>query len=421
MAETGVGDDALLPATALAVALVALDEVQRNDLSQEEEDTAPDLPRPRLSRTQRQRKDVKTCAWAQMLEDIDLEDSNSRTSKQFRLDFRVPYSFFLRLVALVKSKNWFVTAGCDGAGRQSHPVEHKHRCIPCIRSLLNLLVHVLAWLTILGRGNCFASIYQMSWMSAATVQAMFHKFCKHFAREMYDEHIYLPSEQNGELDHVMKQYDRLGFSGAMGSMDVTHIGWSKCPYNLARSYTGKEGVPTVGYQVTVNHAGRAIAVTEGFTGSTNDKTIVCWDAAVEKIRTDKQYTEKTFDVYNEDGTTTTLKGCYLLVDNGYHKWQILMEPTKYPLSENDLLFSKRLESVRKDVECFFGILKGRFRILKLAMAYHEQERIDNVFFTCCILHNMLHTFDGMDELVENTHWVSSAGVGTTLAAEPGAD
>ncbi|CAB1099337.1 unnamed protein product [Ectocarpus sp. CCAP 1310/34] len=378
MAETGVGD-ALLPATALAGALVALDE--------------------------RKRKEVEKCAWAQMLEDKDLEDSNSISSKQFRLDFRVPDSFFLRLVALVKSKDWFTTSGCDAARRQSHPVEHK----------------VLAWLTILGRGNCFASIYQVSWMSAKTVQTMFHKFCKHFAREMYDEHIYLPSEQNGELDHVMKQYDRLGFSGAMGSMDVTHIGWSKCPYNLARSYTGKEGVPTVGYQVTVNHAGRAIAVTEGFTDSTNDKTTVCWDAVVEKIRTDNQYTEKTFDVYNEDGTTTTLKGCYLLVDNGYHKWKILMEPTKYPLSENDILFSKRLESVRKDVECFFGILKGCFRIQKVAMAYHEQERIDNVFFTCCILHNMLHTFDGMDQLVENTLWVSSAGAGTGVATEQEAD
>ncbi|CAN0414918.1 unnamed protein product, partial [Ectocarpus sp. 12 AP-2014] len=264
-------------------------------------------------------------------------------------------------------------------------------------------------------------MYQMSWISAATVQAMFHKFCKNFAREMYDEHIYLPSEPNGELDHVMKQYDRLGFSGAMVSMDVTHIGWSKCPYIFARSYTGKEGVPTTGYQVTVSHAGREIAVTEGLTGSTNDKTIICWDAAVEKIRTNKQFTEKTFDVYNEDGTTTTLKGRCLLVDNGYHKWQILMELTKCPLSENNLLFSKRLKSVRKDVECFFGIPKGRFRMLTLAMAYQEQERIDNVFFTCRILDNMLHTFDGMDEPVENTHWVSSAGVGTTLATEPEAD
>ena len=39
------------------------------------------------------------------------------------------------------------------------------------------------------------------------------------------------------------------------------------------------------------------------------------------------------------------------------QWETLIERSKYPLSEGDLLFSKRLESVRKDVECFFGILK----------------------------------------------------------------
>ncbi|CAN0441290.1 unnamed protein product, partial [Pylaiella littoralis] len=271
----------------------------------------------------------------------------------------------------------------------------------------------MACLTILARGNCFGSIYMLSWMSSAVVQKTFHKFCKHFATEMYDEHIFLPTDENGELDRVMGQYEKLGFPGAMGSTDVTHIAWGRCPYNQARSYTGKEGKPTIGYQVTVNHAGRVLAVTEGFTGSTNDKTIICWDAAVDRIRKDKQYTEKTFDVYNKDGTTRTLKGCYLIVDNGYHKWRTLIEPSKYPLSVGDLLFSKRLESVRKDVECFFGILKIRFRILKLAMTYQEQERIDYVFFTCCILHNMLHTFDGMDDLEENVNWVSSAELQST--------
>ena len=187
------------------------------------------------------------------------------------------------------------------------------------------LLQVLACLTILGRGNCFASIYQMSWMSGAVVQATFHSFCSHFAREMYDEHIYLPTKDH--LDHVMGQYDKLGFTGAVGSTDVTHIAWSRCPYNQARSYTGKEGIPTVGYQVTVDHAGRALAVTGGFTGSTNDKTIICCDAAVDKIRFNPTYTEKTFVVFNEDGTTYTLKGCYLLVDNGYSKVNVYQVPS----------------------------------------------------------------------------------------------
>lgn len=49
-------------------------------------------------------------------------------------------------------------------------------------------------------------------------------------------------------------------------------------------------------------------------------------------------------------------------------------------------WSKALESVRKDVECFFGILKRRFRTLKLGIIFQDEDDINNMFFTCCILH-----------------------------------
>ena len=62
---------------------------------------------------------------------------------------------------------------------------------------------------------------------------------------------------------------------------------------------------------------------------------------------------------------------------------------------------KWLESVRKDVECTFGILKGRFRCLKLPIFYHSKKNIDNMFFTCCILHNMLLSNNGFDRRWED--------------------
>jgi hypothetical protein len=44
--------------------------------------------------------------------------------------------------------------------------------------------------------------------------------------------------------------------------------------------------------------------------------------------------------------------------------------------------------------CTFGIFKQRFRFLKNAInLLHFQDDIDNVFFTCCILHNMILMFD----------------------------
>ncbi|CAN0357815.1 unnamed protein product, partial [Discosporangium mesarthrocarpum] len=58
------------------------------------------------------------------------------------------------------------------------------------------------------------------------------------------------------------------------------------------------------------------------------------------------------------------KGAYLIVDGGYHQWRCLMCPLKSVLTVAELKWSKRLEIVRKNVECFFERLKGRFRVLK---------------------------------------------------------
>lgn len=54
--------------------------------------------------------------------------------------------------------------------------------------------------------------------------------------------------------------------------------------------------------------------------------------------------------------------------------------------------SKRLESVRNDVEGLFGRLKGRFGMLKTTVLFNEPVNIDNAWFTCCIPHNMLYRF-----------------------------
>lgn len=92
------------------------------------------------------------------------------------------------------------------------------------------------------------------------------------------------------------------------------------------------------------------------------------------------------------------------------KWEILIPPSKFPPTEMESRWSKALESVRKDVECFFGILKGRFRILKLGILFQDLEDIDNMFFTCCALHNMLHAFDGLDDLEPTVEWGGKEGL-----------
>ena len=51
------------------------------------------------------------------------------------------------------------------------------------------------------------------------------------------------------------------------------------------------------------------------------------------------------------------KGCYLLVDNGYLRWSMVVLPTKSPLTQKELHWSEWLESMQKDVKCTFGLLR----------------------------------------------------------------
>jgi hypothetical protein len=79
----------------------------------------------------------------------------------------------------------------------------------------------------------------------------------------------------------------------------------------------------------------------------------------------------------------------------------MQNPFKFSLDEKSTRWSEHAESVRKDVECSFGILKKRFQFLKNAITWHRKSDIDNAVFSCVILHNMLHEFDGYDARWEN--------------------
>lgn len=60
----------------------------------------------------------------------------------------------------------------------------------------------------------------------------------------------------------------------------------------------------------------------------------------------------------------------------------------------------------EDVECLFGILRARWRFLKLPIQYQGDEIITAAMKTCCILNNilLLHNGNGIVEWKSNTNW-----------------
>lgn len=122
--------------------------------------------------------------------------------------------------------------------------------------------------------------------------------------------------------------------------------------------------------------------------------------------------ELPFELYSGDinGTLQTVKykGAWLLVDNGYHSWAVTVPPLKCIDTRPEWRFSKWLESNRKDVECTFGILKGRWRILKTGIRLNGTNIADEVWKTCCALHNWLLEVDGLDSQYVSD-WAGSMG------------
>lgn len=199
-----------------------------------------------------------------------------------------------------------------------------------------------------------------------------------------------------ELEDVMKLYRAAGFPGCAGSVDVVHIRHDMSPFNLKNVNTGKEGYPSLAFEVIADHTRRVRSCTRGFPGSFNDKSIMRFDSAVRAMRVDPLFSSVEWEYLDVLGAKHTRKGAYLLSDNGYTRTPTLVMPVKFDPDLELKRWSEMCESLRKDVECTFGILKGRWRILKAGIRMHGVAIVEQIMKTCCVLHNMLIHYDGLD-------------------------
>ena len=276
--------------------------------------------------------------------------SGHTDAKEFRLHYRMPWTETNKLVRLFVSKKWVITQEeCDKRGVKGQEV-----CPPEIK-----ILGTLYWL---GEGCSFRSIYNLSGrvLTAQSFADFAKKFCRRVTDHLAPKYIRMPGSVQ-ELRRISKVYKERGFPGVCGSTDGVQIVWEGCPHAYRNSFTGKEKYPTLGFNVTVGHDYRILHVCSMFAGRFNDKTKVLYDEYVKRLRSGF-YDGFTYKVYNSEGVPSTMTTPYLICDGGYHKWVQLMCGFKTTSKEYLALFTKLLESLRKDVECTFGVSKKRFKV-----------------------------------------------------------
>ena len=135
---------------------------------------------------------------------------------------------------------------------------------------------------------------------------------------------------------------------------------SQWAYNTHNGF--KFNVPARTDNVTVDHSRRILASTTGHPGTWNDKTLILFDDFICGVNDGKLHKDFIFNLYEKDKVgeiiEVSYQGVWFIVDNVYLSFSCTVSPSSNGTTYEIIRFSEWLESMRKDVECTFGIMKG---------------------------------------------------------------
>lgn len=179
----------------------------------------------------------KHSTWWAMLAKGDCKVLGHPQNKMFQRRFSVPISMFKDIVE--ESRLWVLDngktlgePGADCTGVEGVPLELK----------------ILGALRMSAKGCSFDAIAELGGMSISTMHTFYHFYWDRFVTTFKERWIYYPTTAAEAADNL-KVYSRLGFPGAIGSIDCTHVMWGRCPALYQNTYTGKEKKATVAYEV----------------------------------------------------------------------------------------------------------------------------------------------------------------------------
>lgn len=155
----------------------------------------------------------------------------------------------------------------------------------------------------------------------------------------------------------------------LGAIDDTHIP-VECPVGRHSEYINRKLFYSIQMQAVVDSFGKFIDVFVGFPGSVHDTRV---------LKNSSLYINHSFPP----------SSYYLIGDSGYPCMLApltIIIPYKDP-TRNEKKFNTIISSARNVVECAFGIMKKRWRVLKKTMELKIKNCIKTVFVGC-ILHNI---------------------------------
>ncbi|KAB0794568.1 hypothetical protein PPYR_01647 [Photinus pyralis] len=167
---------------------------------------------------------------------------------------------------------------------------------------------------------------------------------------------------------------RQGFPNVIGAIDGTHIP-IVAPHNMANSYINRNKYYSIVLQGVCNARYKFIDCYAGPPGSVHDARVLKMSPLGKKLN------HNIHDLVPSD--------YHLLGDSAYSNASHLLTPYKDNghLSRKQKNYNYKHSATRVAIEQAYGLLKGRFRILRYVNIY-DTKVIPSVIISCCVLHNI---------------------------------
>ncbi|KAK3707295.1 hypothetical protein QZH41_004242 [Actinostola sp. cb2023] len=248
----------------------------------------------------------------------------------------------------------------------------------------------------LGHGNSYVSIGPVFNVGKATVIEAVQDVVEGLY-ELRNEVIKFP-ETAAETTAAIDTFEDLSdLPNIAGAIDGSHVR-IKAPIESKADYFSRYQQYDFIIQAIVDGRKLFMDFSCGYPGAMHDSRVLRRSTIFDKAEARQILTEPTINI---NGHTI---GPYLVGDSAYPNSPWLIKP--YPEGTRDrdeINFNKELSSARVKVECAFGLLKSRWRVL--------QKRFDSGIefaikctIACAVLHNLCIRFgDDWDDDYDNDH------------------
>ncbi|GJT31199.1 ALP1-like protein [Tanacetum coccineum] len=187
---------------------------------------------------------------------------------------------------------------------------------------------------------------------------------------------------------IQKTYElheeKHGLPGMLESIDCMHWDWKNCPKSLHGQFKRSTNkYPTLMLEVVADQKLWIWHAYFGVPGANNDLNVLygslLFDAEIADIAPECPF------VVNGH---TYRKG-YYLADGIYPTWSTFVKTFSVARDEKTLKFKRVQEAARKDIERAFGVLQGRWGIIRQPARAMQINTLKRIMFCCIILHNMI--------------------------------